>query len=380
MRDTGIGRQEVLLPLPLGEGWGEGGGLGEGTDGEAGWPSPQPSPRGRGGNTERARAPRVSVVIPTYRRPELLRRCLDALLAQTLPPEAFEIIVVDDGHDERTRNTVEALAAGRPYAPRLRYLRPAHGRGPAVARNAGWRAAAAPLVAFTDDDTIPAPGWLAHGERAMAEAGVSAVCGRVEVPLDQPVPTDHERMTQGLQTAEFVTANAFVRREALMRIGGFDERFTRAWREDSDLQFRLMRECRPVGRCEQAVVLHPARAERWGVSLRQQRNTFFDALLYKKHPALYRQRIRRVPPWNYYLIVALALAAPLLVLAGQAVAAGTAALAAAALVLHLAFARLRHTARTRQHVTEMLATSVLIPFLSVYWRLRGAIHFRTAFL
>jgi GT2 family glycosyltransferase len=187
-------------------------------------------------------------------------------------------------------------------------------------------------------------------------------------------------MTQGLQHAEFVTANAFVRRAALAHIGGFDERFLRAWREDADLQFRLMQHAGPVGRCDEARVLHPVRHERWGVCLRQQRNTFFDALLYKKHPRLYRERIRRVPPWDYYLIVAATLAAVLLALAGQGTAAALAAAAAAALVLRLAWLRLRSTRRTPAHVTEMLATSALIPFLSVYWRTRGALHFRVLFL
>lgn len=326
--------------------------------------------------------PRISVVIPTYKRPELLRRCLDAVLAQRLPPDAFEIIVVDDGHDDCTQSTVEALAAIHPEGPALRYVRPAQGRGPAVARNCGWRAGFGALVAFTDDDTIPAPDWLACGEHAMAAASLSGLCGRVQVPCAEPRrrPTDHERMTQGLESAEFVTANAFVRRNALVRIGGFDERFQRAWREDSDLQFRLMQECGPVGRCEDAVVQHPVRAERWGVCLRQQRNAYFDALLYKKHPRLYRERIRRVPPWNYYMIVALTFAFPLLLLTGHASAAITAALLATAFVLHLSWQRLRHTSLAPEHIVEMLATSAIVPFLSVYWRLRGAIRFRAAFL
>jgi glycosyltransferase involved in cell wall biosynthesis len=324
-----------------------------------------------------AGTPRLSVVIPTYRRPELLARCLAGVLAQTLDPQAFEVIVVDDGHTDDTRAVVEALQpAGQ--APKVRYLRPADGRGPAVARNCGWRAARGQIVAFTDDDTVPDPGWLAAGERAM-QGNVAAVCGRVRVPTGDP-PTDHELMTRGLETAEFVTANAFVRRSALEKIGGFDERFKRAWREDSDLQFRLMSEAGPVGRCADAVVLHPVRQERWGVCLRQQKNAYFDALLYKKHPRLYRERIRRTPPWNYYLIVGLAIAAPLLLAAGERRSAALAAVAAVALIGELAWRRLRNTSRSPAHVIEMVATSALIPFLSVYWRLRGALRFRVLFL
>lgn len=322
--------------------------------------------------------PRLSVVVPTRGRPQLLARCLEALAAQALEPGAFEVLVVDDGHSDATAAQVQACAAR--FAPgQLRYLRPTHGAGPAVARNAGWRAARAALIAFTDDDTVARPDWLAEGERAMrSHPGCVALAGRVVVPhLAGRPPTDHERMTQGLETAMFVTANAFVRRAALECVQGFDERFRRPWREDADLQFRLAA-LGPVRRCGQAVVSHPVRPERWGVSLRQQRNVFFDALLYRKHPSLYRACLRRVPPWDYYAIVALVLAVP--ALAAWPAAAAAAAAAAAVLVLRFAARRLRRTSRAPGHVLEMLATSALIPFLSVYWRLRGALHFRVWFL
>ncbi|MEO7335671.1 MAG: glycosyltransferase [Caldimonas sp.] len=328
--------------------------------------------------------PRISVVIPTFKRPDLLARCLAAVVAQRFDPEAFEVIVVDDGHTADTQAVVDSFRA-RTDGPVVRFVRPRNGRGPAVARNAGWRAAYGPVIAFTDDDTIPDRHWLANGERAL-KPGVVGLCGRVEVPrtparggrVDRP--TDHELMTRGLESAEFVTANAFVRRGALLTVGGFDERFKRAWREDSDLQFRLMRDAGPIGRSDDAVVVHPVRPERWGVCLRQQKNSFFDALLYKKHPTLYRERIFSGPPWNYYAIVALTLAAPALLLAGVAGSAIVSLLLAGGFVLRLAAKRLGPTARTPEHVVEMVATSALIPFLSVYWRLRGAIHFRVLFL
>lgn len=325
----------------------------------------------------------VSVVVPTYRRPALLARCLDALLAQTLAADCFEVIVVDDGHDDATRDVVRDLAL-RVSQPRLRYLRPSSGRGPAVARNCGWHAAEAPIVAFTDDDTQPDADWLQQGLAAlMLHRDWVAAAGQVRVPRDEGSPerrpTDHELMTRGLETAEFVTANAFVWREALEQVDGFDERFLRAWREDSDLHFRLL-QLGGVGRAPEALVWHPVRPERWGVSLRQQRNVFFDALLHRKHPRTYRERVRPVPPWDYYVIVALTLAAPGLALAGWPRVAALGLAAAAVLILRVAWRRLRMTSRAPDHVLEMLATSAAIPFLSVYWRLRGAWHFRTPFL
>jgi len=327
--------------------------------------------------------PDVAVVVPTFHRPDLLATCLLALVGQTLAPEHYEIVVVDDGHDDQTHEVVRRFAAGL-ARPRIRYLRPSHGRGPAIARNCGWRATNAPVIAFTDDDTKPDPHWLQHGlATLLRNPEWVAAAGQVEVPRPEGAgshrPTDHELMTRGLATAEFVTANAFVRREALEATGGFDERFRRAWREDSDLHFRLL-QLGPVGRAPLALVWHPVRRERWGVSLRQQRNVFFDALLYSKHPRQYRERVRRVPPWDYYAIVALAFATPLLALAKAPVAAAVALLTALGLILRLALRRLQPTSRAPAHVWEMLATSAAIPFLSVYWRLRGAWHFRTLFL
>lgn len=325
----------------------------------------------------------ICVVVPTYRRPALLMNCLHALLGQSLAPGRYEIVVVDDGHDDRTREAVQALAALMPQ-PRIRYLRPARGRGPAVARNCGWQATDAPVIAFTDDDTRPDAHWLQQGLSTLLQhRDWVAAAGQVEVPRPSEAPrrrpTDHELMTRGLETAEFVTANAFVRRAALERVGGFDERFLRAWREDSDLHFRLL-QLGPVGRAPLALVWHPVRRERWGVSLRQQRNVFFDALLYRKHPRQYRSRVRPVPPWDYYAIVGLAVATPLLALGGMPLAAATSLAAALGLILWLALRRLRLTSHSPSHVAEMLATSAAIPFLSVYWRLRGAWHFRTLFL
>src|SRR5205823_3016543 len=96
------------------------------------------------------------------RRPDLLQRCLAALLAQNLAPADYEIIVADDAASDETRRIVELSAA----VPAARYV-PVTGRhGPAAARNRGWRAARAPIVAFTDDDCVPDPGWLGAGLRA----------------------------------------------------------------------------------------------------------------------------------------------------------------------------------------------------------------------
>jgi GT2 family glycosyltransferase len=286
---------------------------------------------------------RVSVVVPTCGRAELLERCLLALENQSLPREHYEIIVIDD--------------------IKLR-------SGPAAARNRGWRQACAEIVAFTDDDTVPDRQWLERGLEAMREH-VDAVSGRIVMPIPNE-PTDYERDAQGLERSEFVTANCLVRKRVLERLGGFDENFRIAWREDSDLHFRLMQCGARLAHAPCAIVVHPVRPAPWGVSVRQQRKVMFDALLFRKHRRLYRERIRAHPRWDYYLIV------------GSLIA-GVAGFAPAlflwlALTLRFFFQRLKGASKRPSHVAEMLATSVVIPPLAVFWRFAGALRYRVAFL
>lgn len=322
---------------------------------------------------------RVSVVVPTYKRPELLARCLHALAEQDIDPACYEIIVVDDAACEETCRQVEEMARRLmdSHGPCLRYV-PVRGRhGPAVARNTGWRAARGEFIAFTDDDCIPQPCWLRAGTTAFVE-GVTGVSGKVIVPLSG-IPTDYERNAARLAHSEFVTANCFYRRDALEAVGGFDERFTMAWREDSDLFFRLLNEKGKLLFVAGARVVHPVRPARWGISLSQQRKSMFNALLYKKHPLLYQRKIQATPPWHYYGIVASALLAVSGLLLGAPFVAPGAACSWAMLTGWFCLLRLRHTSHLPRHVVEMIVTSLLIPPLAIYWRIVGALKFRVLF-
>lgn len=322
--------------------------------------------------------PRISVVIPTYRRPELLTRCIEALAVQTLPVSDYDILVCDDAAEGSTARLVAELGWRFDLEHTLHYVAVRGRHGPAAARNLGWRTARADVIAFTDDDTVPTSDWLEAGLCALAP-GVAAVGGRIRMPLGHP-PTDYERDARGLERAEFATANCFVRREALVAVGGFDERFRLAWREDSDLQFSLLAAGFAVTDAPNAVVVHPIRPAPFGVSVRQQRKVFYDALLYKKHRLLYRRRINPHWQWRYLATSAalLALFAGIaLHLAGVVVVAGVSwgTLTAAFLVR-----RLKGTVKSARHVAEMLLTTLIIPPLALFWRYAGAIRFRVLFL
>ena len=320
----------------------------------------------------------VSVVVPTFQRPDMLERCLDALLAQHFPIEAYEIIIVDDAACATTQRQVEECAAQN-EGYRIRYI-PVTGEahGPAAARNRGWQAARGKIIAFTDDDCVPDRDWLRRGVAAFS-GSVAGVSGRIVVPLIA-TPTDYEYNASHLEQSEFVTANCFYSCAFLRAVGGFDERFTAAWREDSDLFFTLIEHGAGYVYEPEAVVVHPVRPVAWGVSMRQQRKSMFNALLYKKHPALYRQRVQKTPPWHYYRIVGALLIACIglgrgsrpLTLSGLGVW--------TYLTTRFCMQRLRGTSHAPTHIAEMIVTSTLLPPLALFWRWRGMLKFRVFFL
>src|SRR5439155_26899467 len=106
----------------------------------------------------------------------------------------------------------------------------------------------------------------------------------------------------------------------------------------------------------------------------------FKALLYKKHPALYRRRIQPAPPWRYYRIAGALLTAGAAGLGGRRRLACLAAAAWAGMTARFCAQRLAWTSRAPRHVAEMAVTSALIPPLALFWRLRGAVKYRVRFL
>lgn len=352
----------------------------------------------------------VSVVIATYRRPELLKRCLLALIGQNFNPSMFEIIVVDDGADPSTEQVVaeisgqtvayqyvpgkvyttqegdgytqEKVQAGTitsvPGLPPIRYIASTPARqGPAAARNLGWKSAQGPVIAFTDDDCLPEPDWLERGTSRILE-GAAGVSGKVIVPLPAQ-PTDSERNLQGLERSEFITANCFYRRDVLEATGGFDERYRMAWREDSDLYFRLYEMgCLLVSE-PAAVVVHPSRKAPWGFSLKEQRKNLYSALLYKKHPAVYRRKLQKRAPQVYYLSTLSLLSAGIAGISSSTSAVVISLSIWAVLTLAFTAQRLNGNSRSPRHRLEMLITSALIPPLALFWRAVGSIRYRTWF-
>lgn len=319
---------------------------------------------------------KVSIIIPTYKRPQLLKRCLEALMSQEFPENDFEVIIVTDGLDDETNNMLADCRIFHFFQNIHCYSLPFK-KGPAAARNAGWRIAKGNLILFTDDDCIPSVHWIENYYNAFEFYGQCeiALTGKIIVPLSA-TPTDFELNTANLETAEFVTANCACSRCCLEMVNGFDEAFTMAWREDSDLEFKFLKENIPIKKIEEAIVIHPARKAPWGVSLKEQRKSMFNALLFKKHPELYKQRIGSPALRNYYLMITLLITSIAEWVQKDKIVAFICLSLWLYLMVSFILKRLANASLSFKHVVEMIATSLLIPFVSVFWNLYGAIKFK----
>src|SRR3954462_8012656 len=324
-----------------------------------------------------------TVVVPTIGRPSL-DVLLDAL-ATAAGPRPAELVLVDYRptrvplEPARARPPGVPLEPDRPGLPPVRVVRTGGG-GPAAARNLGWRTAHTGWIAFLDDDVVPDPDWYEKlaDDLAALPADVAGTQGRVRVPLpEHRRPTDWERGTAGLATSSWITADLAYRRAALAAVGGFDERFPRAFREDSDLALRVMDTGSRLSRGERRITHPVRRTDRW-VSVRVQAGNADDVLMRRLHGPTWRQRadaaVGRRP--RHLAVTAAALAALGLAAARRPRAAAPAPGGWAAGTAEFAWARIAPGPRDRAEVTTMLATSALIPPLATWHWLRGVARHR----
>jgi glycosyltransferase involved in cell wall biosynthesis len=181
----------------------------------------------------------VSVAIPSHNRPIRLLWLLNALEEQTLSRDRFEILVAHDSTDETARLIDEHPLT---EAGVLRQLHFEDRMPPAALRNAAWREARAPLVAFTDDDCRPEPTWLEE-LLTTAEARPGAIVqGATRPDPHELVLVEHSPHARTLTVKPpspwAQTANILYPRAVLERLGGFDESFPDAAGEDTDLAQR----------------------------------------------------------------------------------------------------------------------------------------------
>jgi glycosyltransferase involved in cell wall biosynthesis len=234
--------------------------------------------------------PFFSVVIPTYNRPDNLLRNLQALTRQTFPD--FEVVVVDqsDPAVEIPEEFRQKLAIRYVYSQQ---------RGPALARNKGIREATGHVIAFTDDDCIPETDWLEKAARRFDQAPIAGLEGRVrsEKVGDPKYRTVSNENFEGIG---FMTANMFYRRDLLLKVNGFDERFPDAFREDTDLAWRIQ-EFGDIPHARDAVVFHPPHAVTIERESKTERSKMFgvDPILLERHPEKYVALLKMEGHYRY---------------------------------------------------------------------------------
>jgi glycosyltransferase involved in cell wall biosynthesis len=203
--------------------------------------------------------PSFSVVIPTAGRPTYLEGCLAALAGLDPPEDGFEVVVVNDGGGE----PIERVVSAAPASLDARVARP-DGTGPSAARNAGAAAARGRVIAFTDDDCEPRPGWLVALEAALdanpgAAAGGRTVNGapgsRGAVASQIVVDALHSQFNREPGSPRFfASSNIAMPRDRFLAVGGFDEGFRYA--EDREFCERWLRRGGHFVAAPSAVVVH----------------------------------------------------------------------------------------------------------------------------
>ncbi len=191
---------------------------------------------------------KLSVVIPTYNRLDTLRHVLPSLLEQSISRDTYELLICDSNS---TDGTAEYLAAVHAEHPNVRHL-PGLYTGRAMARNAGVRQAQGEVVLFNDSDIIADPGLLqAHLRHHREQHNIAVVGWEVQVnsiadyeyKREHPLQRGslHPPTRKKLSWLYFLTGNASVRREDVLRVGIFDENFTGYGHEDLELGYRLQK-------------------------------------------------------------------------------------------------------------------------------------------
>jgi len=246
-----------------------------------------------------AHAVPLTVVIPTYNRHDILKKTLLAFSAQTVAPDEFEVVVVDDGSTDDTLAMLEALRT--PFA--LRVLAEPH-RGPNAARNRGIAAARGRIVLLTGDDMIPGPSFLeahlkfhaGHQDERDALLGLIEWSPEIRVtPLMQHVVSpaggqqfNFAEVRDGKAEFNlFYTSNVSLKRSLLLRQETwFDTDFTYPACDDIELGYRLRRQGMVLHFRPQAVTYHHHELTTAGFVRRQRMAGRMAVLLTRKHPEL----------------------------------------------------------------------------------------------
>ena len=237
--------------------------------------------------------PKISVIIPTYNRVQLLRQQLGALTRQTYSQGAYEVIVVNDGSTDGTEEFLDQLKLSNSH---LTVIHQSNG-GPAKARNTAIEQARGEIIAFTDDDCEVDPDWLEIIAQEMDDE-LLGLQGATYTDHDLITPLTHQIDNETGHNS-VPTCNAAYRKDVLVSIGGFDESFPNPHNEDTDVSWRVQ-ELGEIRFCPSMRVHHPPRLDKFSKVAKRMKIMDCEFTLFDKHPALYQKHRDRSPLKHIY--------------------------------------------------------------------------------
>lgn len=174
----------------------------------------------------------VTVCLAVRDSEKYIESCVKSLLAQTI--RDFEIVVVEDPPYDRTKKILDSFKDGR-----IVYSRNPNSFGMYKTRNICVKQAEGNYIFFTDDDCVVSKDWIEQGLKLLARSGCVGVEGRTYYISEEYEPTYSDRIVQNKKGGEFMTCNMAYKKNTLVRIGGFDERYS--YNGDRDIALRAKR-------------------------------------------------------------------------------------------------------------------------------------------
>jgi GT2 family glycosyltransferase len=314
----------------------------------------------------------ISVVIPVRDQEQFVGAVCMALELQTLEPTRFEVIFVNDGSKDASREILEAWVSRDPVRRRVLTT---NGVGPARAKNTALNVASGEWVAFTDADTIPDRNWLETALDVANENGYDAIEGSIE-PWPEPTRRALNVQPSNQTGGRFMGGNMVFRRSLLERLNGFDPSLEQ-FLEDSDLALRALDTGATIAYVPELRVTHPPVEVGLGQALRRTKRVRWVALFAKKHPQRYRSDfralVRPISSVDQDVVIGL-------------LAAGTAIRASGAQRAILSFVAAQGIRRglgsigafsaSTDQIPTLTALALVGPPLKTFWWAEGCIRFR----
>lgn len=233
-----------------------------------------------------------SVIVPVYNGSATIEACLNALAQQSISPDHYEILVVDDGSTDQTGQVVAEWVRRHPHI-RCHQLRQTN-TGPAAARNRGAQVAQGSLLLFTDADCRPCTTWIESFTQVFAAeptiaAAMGAYVSEQQTAAARFAQLEFEERYAGMRTKATIdlvaTYSAGFRRDIFLKENGFDPSFPKANNEDVEFSYRLSQQGYRMVFVPAAIVTHPHTATWWGYARTKFGRAFWRTVVYKRYPA-----------------------------------------------------------------------------------------------